>query len=76
MMRFVMGVLAGGLAVWLWGDRLRQIAEEKTRDVRERAADKLEVVEQKAADVLDRTKDQVSATLHAGREALRPRVVR
>jgi len=38
------------------------------------AADRLQAVEDKAADVLDRTKEQVSSTLHAGQEAIRPRV--
>jgi hypothetical protein len=74
MIRFVMGALAGGLAVWFWGDELRRLADSKTRDVRIMAAEKLQAVEDKAADVLDRTKEQVSSTLHAGQEAIRPRV--
>ncbi len=74
MVRFVLGALAGGLAVWFWGDELRRLADAKTRDVRAMAADKLQAVEEKAADVLDRTKEQVSSTLHAGQDAIRPRV--
>jgi hypothetical protein len=31
-------------------------------------------VEDKAADVLDRTKEQVSSTLQAGQDAIRPRM--
>jgi len=60
MVRFVIGALAGGLAVWFWGDELRRLADTKTRDVRIMAAEKLQAVEDKAADVLDRTKEQVS----------------
>ena len=74
MVRFVMGALAGGLAVWFWGDELRRLVDTKTRDVRTMAAEKLQAVEDKAADVLDRTKEQVSSTLHAGQEAIRPRM--
>ena len=74
MVRLVLGALAGGLAVWFWGDELRRLADAKTRDVRAMAADKLQAVEEKAADVLDRTKEQVSSTLQAGQDALRPRV--
>jgi hypothetical protein len=74
MVRFVMGALAGGLAVWFWGDELRRLVDAKTRDVRTMAAEKLQAVEDKAADVLDRTKEQVSSTLHAGQDAIRPRM--
>lgn len=74
MVRFVMGALVGGLAVWFWGDELRRLVDAKTRDVRTMAAEKLQAVEDKAADVLDRTKEQVSSTLHAGQEAIRPRM--
>jgi hypothetical protein len=74
MARLMMAALAGGLAVWFWGDGLRRLADAKTRDVRAMAADKLQAMEDKAADVLDRTKEQVSSTLQAGQDALRPRM--
>jgi len=74
MVRLVMAALAGGLAVWFWGDELRRLADAKTRDIRAMAADKLQAVEDKATDVLDRTKEQVSSTLQAGQDALRPRM--
>lgn len=73
MSRFLLGVVVGGIAVWLWGDELRRVAETKTRDVRAKAADKLRVVEDTAVSMLDRTKEQVSSTLHAGQDAIRPR---
>ena len=74
MIRFVIGALAGGLAVWFWGDDLRHYADSKTRDVRDKAARKLQVVEDKAADVLDMAKEQVTSTLHASQNAIRPSV--
>jgi len=72
--RFVIGAIAGGLAVWFWGDKMRQLADLKTRDMREMAADQLQAVGHKATEVLDRTRDQVSSTLQAGEEAIRPRL--
>src|SRR5262249_55063158 len=76
MIRFVIGALAGGLAVWFWGNDLREYADSKTRDVRGKAAQKLQAVENKAADVLDMAKEQVTSTLHAGQNAIRPSVRR
>ena len=72
--RFATGVLAGGIMVWLWGDKLRRYADTRTRDMRERAAETLHSVQGKADDVLDTTRDRVHATLQAGQDALRPRI--
>jgi hypothetical protein len=72
MFSFVLGSLAGGLAVWYWGEQLREFAESKTRGVRKGAADTLKTVEKTAESVLDRTKEQVSAALQAGQDAIRP----
>jgi len=85
MIRVALSLLAGGLIVWLWGDQLRQYSNSKSREVRAAAADTLQAVEDRAGDILDRTKDraggvldrtkeQVSTTLHAGQEAIRPRI--
>jgi hypothetical protein len=74
MMKFLVGAVAGALAMWYWGDELRDYLDNKTRDVRERAVEKLQTVEEKAGDVLDRAKEQVSSTLQAGQEAIRPRM--
>jgi hypothetical protein len=74
MMRFVMGALVGALAMWYWGDDLRDYVDSKTRDVREKAVEKLQTVEERAGDVLDRAKEHVSSTLQAGQDAIRPRM--
>jgi hypothetical protein len=74
MMRFVMGAVAGALAMWYWGEDIRDYVDSKTRDVRDKAVEKLQSVEEKAGDMLDRTKEQVSATLQAGQDAIRPRM--
>lgn len=74
MMRFVMGALVGAVAMWYWGDDLRDYVDSRTRDVREKAVEKLQTVEERAGDVLDRAKEHVSSTLQAGQDAIRPRM--
>jgi gas vesicle protein len=72
MVGFVVGALAGGLAVLFWGEEMRRFAATKTRRIRASAADTLKAVEETAENVLDRTKEQVTSTLEAGRDAIRP----
>ena len=72
MVRFVIGALAGGLAVFFWGEEIRRFANSKTRNIRASAANTLKAVEETAEDALDRTKDHVTSTLEAGRDAIRP----
>lgn len=73
-MRFLMGAVAGALAMWYWGEDLREYIDTRTRNVRDKAVEKLQAVENTAGDVLDRAKEQVSSTLQAGQEAIRPRM--
>lgn len=39
---FLIGAIAGGVAMWLYGDRVREYVDEMTSGVRERAAAGLE----------------------------------
>jgi hypothetical protein len=73
MFRFIIGAVAGSLAIWLWGDELRRYATTGGRAIRERAAETLQSVEQTADGVLDSAKQQVHTTLQAGQDAVRPR---
>jgi len=73
MLRFVMGAVAGSVAIWVWGDELRRYAYTGTRVVRMRTADTLRAVEEKAEGVLDTAKEQVHSTLEAGQAVVRPR---
>ena len=61
---FILGAIAGGAAVWLWRGDIERFAEEQTRGIREKTADRLHSVEQTAASVAE--------ALHAGQEAIRP----
>lgn len=71
MFRFVLGALVGGLAVWYWGEEIREYAESRTLGVRKSAANVIRTVGKKAEDVLDQTKEQVSNVSQAGQDALR-----
>ena len=44
MLRFVFGALVGGLAVWYWGEEIREYAENRTIGVRQSAAKVIRVV--------------------------------
>jgi hypothetical protein len=44
MLRFIAGAIAGGIAVWMWGDELRDALGERTRGVRARTADQIQLV--------------------------------
>jgi len=68
MIGFIAGAIAGGVAMWLWGEDLRRVSG---RDMRTRAADTLRSVESKAGEVLDTAKGRVQSTLKAGEDALR-----
>lgn len=72
MFGFVIGTLAGGLAMWFWGDQIRGFADSKTRGARKEAVNTLKSVEKTAESVLDRTKDHVSSVLQAGQDAVNP----
>ena len=72
MVRFILGAVTGGIAVWYWGDQLRELAANRTNRIRKGAADTLQAVESKAENVLDLAKEQVSSVLQAGQDAIRP----
>lgn len=64
MLRFIAGAIAGGVAVWVWGDDARDAVTEKTRSVRSRAADQIQVVQ--------RALGRITSTLQRGQDAIRP----
>jgi hypothetical protein len=83
---FVLGALMGAAVVWLWGREMEEYVEDRTRGVRTKVAEGIRAAEETAGKVLDRggdalhradeflqdTKEQVSETLRAGEEAIRP----
>ena len=72
MIRFILGMIAGGIAVMYCGDQLLELAAKKSRNVRKGAADTLQAMDDKAGNVLDMAKEQVSSGLQSGQEANHP----
>ena len=72
MRRFIAGAIAGGVAVWMWGDELRDYLAERARGVRTRTADQIQVVQQAAETALTTAKEQITSTLQSGQDAIRP----
>jgi hypothetical protein len=72
MLRFIAGAIAGGLAVWMWGDELRDYLAERTRGVRTKTADQIQLVQQAAETALATAKEQITSTLQSGQDAIRP----
>jgi len=52
---FLAGAIAGGAAMWIWGDRIRNAIDQATSGVRTRAAEQLHEV----ADTLQSVADTV-----------------
>ena len=83
---FVLGAIIGAAAMWLWGTEIEEYLQERTRGVRTKAAEGVRAVDEKAGKVLDRgddalrradeflqgTRANVSETLRAGEDAIRP----
>jgi len=72
MFRFIFGAIVGGLAVWYWGEEIRDYAQSRTTGVRRTAANVIRSVGKKAEDALDATKDQVGPASKTGQDAIRP----
>ena len=70
--RFMLGAIAGGIAVYVWGDEIRRFANTKGRTARLAAADTLQAVQSTAEGMFDTAKDQVTSTLQSGQDAIRP----
>jgi hypothetical protein len=72
MIRFLLGAIAGGVAVWLWGERMRDMAESTTYDARAKVADTLGSVQETTEEAIDGAKDRIRTGLQAGQDYIRP----
>jgi len=70
--RFLLGAIVGGIAVYVWRDEIRRFANTRGRTARLAAADTIQAVQSTAEEMFDSAKDQVTSTLQAGQDALRP----
>ena len=71
MLGFLVGLVAGGAAIWVWRDRLEQMVHERSPELRTKVADHLGRLEQKAGGAIDTAKDKITGGLRAGQDYLR-----
>jgi hypothetical protein len=71
MLGFVVGLVAGGAAIWMWRDRLEQMVHERSPELRTKVADQLGRLEQKTEGAIDTAKGRITSGLRAGQEYLR-----
>ena len=71
MFGFLVGLVAGGAAIWVWRDRLEQMVHERSPELRTKVADHLGRLEQKAESAIDTAKGRVTSGLRAGQDYLR-----
>jgi hypothetical protein len=72
MFGFVAGAIAGGLAVYFYRDRLKEMLDDSTQQARTKAAEGLESVAARAESALDAAREQVRSGVQTGQEYLRP----
>ena len=72
MLGVIIGAIIGGAAVWYWRDKIGTNLDEKTRQLRLKAADTLEAMERQTGELIDKAKPQITGTLRAGKEAIKP----
>ena len=73
MIGVIIGAIIGGAAVWYWRGDIAGKLDEETRKLRRKAADTLDAMEKQTEVFLDKAKPQITSTLRAGKEAIRPR---
>jgi hypothetical protein len=83
---FLAGAVTGGVIVWFFRDDIQAFLDEQARVARQRAADRLHAVEEtadrafdraaapirRAEELLDQGRAQVSDTLRAAEQKIRP----
>lgn len=72
MSKFILGAIVGAIAVYVYGEEIRRLANTKGRTVRLAAADTLQSVQSTAEGLFDTAKEQVTSTLQAGQDVIRP----
>ena len=58
----LVGAIAGGAVMWIYGDRIRDYIDDVTMNVRERAAARLEGAAERLQTVADTVEDGLSGT--------------
>jgi hypothetical protein len=71
MLGFMVGLVAGGAAIWVWRERLEQMVHDRSPELRTKVADKLGRLEQKAEGAIDTAKGRITSGLRASQDYLR-----
>ena len=67
---FLIGAIAGGVAMWLYGDQIREYVDQMTSGVRERAAAKLEGAADRLQSVAESVESGLSDAATQARRAI------
>jgi uncharacterized protein YgfB (UPF0149 family) len=68
---FILGIVAGGLAVWKWRDSIREYVKDNAGPARSKADSLLGTVQARSEHLLDRAKERVASGLERTREKVR-----
>jgi len=68
---FILGIVAGGLAVWKWRDSIRDYVQDNAGPARTKADSLLETAQQRSEHLLDRAKEQIASGFERTREKVR-----
>ncbi len=71
MVGFLVGVVAGGVAVWMYRHQIQDMLGDQSSGVRTKAADTLETLQHKTESAMDRAKGRIVTGLRAGQDYLR-----
>jgi hypothetical protein len=67
---FLIGAIAGGVAMWLYGDQIREYVDDMTSGVRERTAAKLEGAADRLQSVAESVEGGLSDVATQARRAI------
>jgi hypothetical protein len=71
MFGFIIGAIAGGVATYLWRDRIRHYVDSQVPTMRERAAERLGELGERATSALDRARTRIDTGVRTGQERLK-----
>jgi hypothetical protein len=69
---FVLGVVVGGIAMWVWRDSIREFVQNSAGPARSKVDLALRTVQQKSEGLLDSAKEQIASTVETARNRIRP----
>ena len=68
---FVVGAIAGAAVMWLYGEQIREYADEMTGDLRERTAGTLQGASERLQSVADTVQEGLSGAADQAQRAAR-----